>query len=134
MADRRRGVATKLRLVLWVARDYWAVKRALSHHPLPEAVAFVGAAPAGARTSLPPARLSHAVDRCLLVGPLRARCLVRAMVLHRMLRRQGFATSVVIGLPTAATSTDAHAWVEIDGRDVGPGPGRSGHLELVRYS
>jgi len=81
----------------------------------------------------PVPRLSRAVDRCLLVGPARARCLVRAMVLYRLLRRQGLRPQVVIGLPPAAGAPDAHAWVELDGHDVGPAPGRSGHDELARY-
>ena len=28
---------------------------------------------------------------------------------------------------------DAHAWVELAGVDVGPPPGRNGHVELARY-
>jgi hypothetical protein len=36
-------------------------------------------------------------------------------------------------LPHHATSHDAHAWVELRGRDVGPLPGGSGYVELTRY-
>jgi Transglutaminase-like superfamily len=122
-----------LRVAATVCRDLVVVRRALASHPLPAAVALAGSVPKSPVARWPVQRLSRAVDRCLLVGPLRARCLVRAMVLYRLLRRQGLSPQVVIGLQADATGPDAHAWVEIDGHDVGPYPGRSGHDELVRY-
>jgi hypothetical protein len=60
--------------------------------------------------------------------------LFSALVLYRLLRAQGDRAELVIGLPSDARTKDAHAWVELDGVDVGPPPGRSGHLELTRYS
>ena len=41
---------------------------------------------------------------------------------------------LVIGLPEQAKDERAHAWVELEGRDVGPPPGRAGHLEMARLS
>jgi hypothetical protein len=121
--------------VLRVAADYVFVRKVLADNPLPAAVGLAGKVkPSKAGAGLAVMQVSRAVDRCLLAGPLRTRCLIRAVVLHRMLRRQGLQTSVVIGLPDAAATTDAHAWVELDGRDLGPAPGRAGHRELVRYS
>jgi hypothetical protein len=55
------------------------------------------------------------------------------MVLYTLLRDQGVAAELVIGLPTHGTSTDAHAWVEVAGRDVGPHPGSLGAAELTRF-
>jgi hypothetical protein len=86
----------------------------------------------------PPARrsigqLHRAVDQALRWGPIRPRCLVRAAVLFDLLRAQGDGAELVIGLDTEPTSKDAHAWVELDGVDVGPPPGRGDHTELVRY-
>jgi hypothetical protein len=46
---------------------------------------------------------------------------------------QGQSAEVVIGLPQEPLDNKAHAWVEIDGVDVGPPPGRQGHEELARY-
>ena len=54
-------------------------------------------------------------------------------MLYRLLRRQGDPAELVIGLPASPRDKDAHAWVELDGRDVGPFPGRNGHVELARY-
>lgn len=40
---------------------------------------------------------------------------------------------LVIGLPEEPVDERAHAWVELEGRDVGPPPGRGNHVELARY-
>lgn len=123
----------RLRLALAVIRDYLVVRRQLATAALPQAIAMAGAVPLSPGAHWPVRRLSRAVDHCLLIGPVRARCLVRAMVLYRLLRRQGYRPQVVIGLPPSPDEPDAHAWVELDGHDVGPAPGRSGHDELARY-
>jgi hypothetical protein len=81
----------------------------------------------------PPALLSRAVYRSLQLGPLRPRCLTSSLVLYRLLREQGDEAEVVIGLPAAARDHAAHAWVELDNRDIGPPPGRRGHAAIARY-
>jgi hypothetical protein len=78
--------------------------------------------------------LGRGVRRLLSVGPLRARCLVMALVHYRLLREQGDRPELVIGLQDRPLTSDAHAWVEIDGIDVGPPPGRGVHRELLRYA
>jgi len=88
---------------------------------------------AAARSPTETALLSRAVSRGLRIGPWRPRCLLRSLVLYRLLREQGVDAQLVIGLPDRASSPDAHAWVEVDGRDVGPWPGRKGYEELTRY-
>jgi len=85
------------------------------------------------RRRVPPALLSRAVSRGLRVGPWQPRCLVRALVLYRLLRAQGDAPILVIGLHSTRPSREAHAWVELNGRDIGPAPGANGHRALVRY-
>ena len=43
-------------------------------------------------------------------------------------------TALAMGsLPGEARDQTAHAWVELNGRDVGPPPGRNGHAELARF-
>jgi Transglutaminase-like superfamily len=79
-----------------------------------------------------PATLSNAVHRSLHLGGKRPRCLVNALVLFRLLREQGEPAELLIGLPPDATNQEAHAWVELGGRDVGPPPGRHGHEEMAR--
>lgn len=81
----------------------------------------------------PPARLSRAVDRSLRIGGWQPRCLVRSLVLCRLLANQGDRPELVIGLPKEAMEHKAHAWVELESVDVGPAPGRNGHIELARY-
>jgi hypothetical protein len=101
--------------------------------PLPELTARLGGA--CARTHrLSPDRLSRAVDRALAFRGRRPTCLVSALVLYRLLRRQGDPAQLVIGLPGSPTDHAAHAWVELRGRDVGPPPGRNGHVELARFA
>jgi Transglutaminase-like superfamily len=53
--------------------------------------------------------------------------------LFKLLKAEGVNAELVIGLPASPESHIAHAWVEIDGRDVGPPPGRRNHEELARY-
>lgn len=120
---------------VWLlGRVWWAgllVVVALRRHPLPEAVIALGRP--SASNPLPPALLSRAVSRGLRIGGRRPRCLIRSLVLYRLLRAQGDAAEIVIGLPHRPESPDAHAWVELAGHDVGPWPGRGQHVELARY-
>jgi hypothetical protein len=80
-----------------------------------------------------PERLGRLVTRVLAIGPWRARCLHTSFVLFAMLHGRGDPAELVIGLPERPETKDAHAWVELDGRDVGPPPGRGSHVELARY-
>jgi Transglutaminase-like superfamily len=117
-----------------LARVWWAclvVLATLRRHSLPQAVTVLGEASTG--ELLPPALLSRAVSRGLRIGWWRPRCLIRSLVLYRLLRAQGDTPELVIGLPHRPESPDAHAWVELAGRDVGPWPGRGQHVELARY-
>lgn len=101
--------------------------------PLPEFVAeLTGAAGSRAQPRRPAATLSNAVSKSLRIGSHRPRCLISALVLYRLLRDQGDPAELVIGLPDAAPDQRAHAWVEVDGKDVGPPPGRGRHVELAR--
>jgi hypothetical protein len=120
--------------ILLLVRIWWiaaGIPLAIRRRPLPDVVRRLGAR-RGHRT-WPPLLLSRAVSRGLRIGPWQPRCIIRALVLYRLLRAQGTPAELVIGLSERATSTDAHAWIEVAGRDVGPAPGRFGHQELVRY-
>jgi hypothetical protein len=123
----------KVKLALRVWRTYVRVRRRLRSTDLPTAVSRLGAAHPTVRR-YPPGNLSRAVDRALAPIPGDPTCLVRSLVLFRLLREQGDAAEVVIGLPEKPTSQAAHAWVELAGRDVGPPPGRAGHSQMVRYT
>jgi len=117
-----------------LARVWWTAVRvqlALRRKPLHQVVTELGR-PAS-RPAVPVSLLSRAVSRGLRVGGWQPRCLIRSLVLYRLLRAQGDPADLVIGLHERATSPDAHAWIELGGRDVGPLPGRGAHRELSRY-
>jgi len=128
----RNGVMARLRVAAAIWLAYVSVKVAVARWPLPVAVERVGR---GLRP-LPvpePKRLGQMVNRALRLGPVRARCLSRSLVLYRLVRSRYPSAELVIGLPEEADGHEAHAWVDIDGIDVGPPPGRDGRQELVRY-
>jgi hypothetical protein len=100
--------------------------------PLPRAVALVEDAPPLRLPRGTPLKLGRAIHRSLSVGRAQPRCLTLALTHFTLLARVGLIPDLVIGLPRSDTS-DAHAWVEIGGRDVGPPPGRDGSVELARF-
>jgi hypothetical protein len=64
-------------------------------------------------------RFGRAVVRVLSVLPTDSRCLMRSLVLTRMLARRGVYAKVVIGV-RPEPSFGAHAWVEVDGQPLLP--------------
>ncbi len=121
LAARMWGLLLLVKLLLW-------------HYPLPVVVDYLARPATHPHVPrLNPHRLCRINDRVLRIGPLRPRCLTRSLVHLRCLRAQGDPAELVIGLPREASTTDAHAWVELNGAVVGPAPGKAGHEELVRY-
>jgi hypothetical protein len=64
------------------------------------------------------ARLGKAVSRTLSVLPTDGRCLIRAIVLTRLLACRSIQSTLVIGVQSEPFA--AHAWVEHDGLPVLP--------------
>lgn len=128
------GAMAKLRLAARIGTSFVVVHVGLRRVALPELVARLADGPPATWPSVRPIRLSRAVDRTLRLGSRRPRCLILALVLYRLLRAQGDRGALVIGIPIEARDKDAHAWVEIDGRDIGPPPGKGAHEELARYA
>jgi len=120
----------KLLIRIWMA--YLRVVR-LSRRPLPEQIEVLQRRSTGRSPEVTPEKLSRAIHRGLRLGPIAPRCLPKALVMFEILRGQGDAAELVIGLPRLASSHEAHAWVELHAVDVGPPPGRAGHDELARY-
>lgn len=127
-----RAAAADLTTALRVWTSLAVVHVGLRRRPLPELAARLGRRHR-VRSPRSPDQLSRAVDRFLRLRGRRPRCLVSSLVLVRLLRMQGDAPELVIGLPKDATRKDAHAWIELLGRDVGPPPGRGANVEIVRY-
>ena len=109
---------------------HWRLRTA----PLPRAVERLARTTRADGPGIEPRRLGRIVHRTLAIAGRRPRCLINALVLFRLLRRQGDVPELVIGLPKDPTDVDAHAWIEIDRQDVGPPPGKDGHEELARYA
>ena len=76
-------------------------------------------------------RISTAVDMACIWYWKEALCLQRSATAACLLKRYGVPAHMVIGAQQMPFK--AHAWVEVRGVDVGPPPGRSGHVELARY-
>jgi hypothetical protein len=128
----RPSLTTTVRLAVRALYWFAVVVVQLRRRPLADLVENLGATK-GRRSRVNAGVLGRGVARLLHVGPLRARCLTMALVHYRLLREQGDAAELVIGLEGSPRSADAHAWVEIGGIDVGPPPGRGTHRELLRY-
>ena len=119
-------ISVGLQVWLLAVIAWWRMKRV----PLPDLmVSWSSATPV--TDARQPEDLSRIVDRVLRVGGWEPRCIVRAMVLYRLLVQRGNEPALVIGLPNEARSKDTHAWVELDGRDLGPRPGRG---QLVTFA
>lgn len=131
---RRLSFSTKVRLTLRIWRWFFIARRNVTRGPLPLFIREFGAGPVlPSAESLPPRYLSRAVDKVLRMGGEEPTCLVKSLVLFRLLREQGDSAELVIGLPAETRDHIAHAWVELDGTDVGPAPGRGRHVAIARF-
>jgi len=72
-------------------------------------------------------RLAYAVVRTLRVLPADSRCLMRSLVLTRLLGQRKIASTFVIGVQSGGTFA-AHAWVEHRGEPVLPTDDTYGRL------
>jgi hypothetical protein len=130
--------ASFVRRVRLATRIWWryaTVKLLLARRrPLPVTIEALQSRPPASPIDQEPRQLGRSVVRALRVGRLQPRCLTLALIHMTLLLDNGTPGQLVIGLPDNARSPRAHAWIEIDGVDIGPPPGRHGHQELVRYS
>jgi hypothetical protein len=112
---------------------YLRVAALLRRQPLHDVINSLGSTSGRAKPPDVATHYSRAIHRALRLGDRRPRCLPSALVLYRLLRAGNIPAELVIGLPATPTSPIAHAWVELDGQDIGPPPGRHHHEELARY-
>jgi hypothetical protein len=124
----------RARLATRIWRRYATVKVLLARRrPLADTIHTLLSRPAASPIDQGPRQLGRSVVRALSVGRLQPRCLTLALIHMTLLRDNGISSQIVIGLPHEAPSPRAHAWIELDGVDIGPPPGRHGHEELARY-
>jgi len=125
----------KTRLAVEIVTSYLATRWYLRRGALPGVVAQlrdVARVPASRPLDGDDApRLGRAVGQTLSHLPADSRCLVRSLVLLRLLARRGVTGSLVIAAsPDAAEGFEAHAWVEVAGLPVLP-PGSPNYGRLV---
>jgi Transglutaminase-like superfamily len=134
MPDEPLSPAAKAALAARILRRYAVVRARLFREPLPALASRLGGGSEQAgRRRHSAAQLSRAVDRTLRLGSRRPSCLVSSLVLYSLLREQGDAAEVAVGLRERPTDKTAHAWVEVDGVDIGPPPGSRGHVALAHF-
>lgn len=130
----RRTLLNRMRVATAIWRRYLTVKVLLVRRlPLPAVVEALRSRPRTFATHQEPRQLGRSVARALTVGKYQPRCLTMALVHYSLLRDLEVAGDLVIGLPAQPTNPRAHAWVEIEGVDIGPPPGRHGHEEMARF-
>lgn len=127
----------RLELGMEIVRAYVSVRGLSSRRKLPDVVGALRDAPALEGLPLPDPRvdgirLGRAVMRVLVLIPGGTKCLMRSLVLLRLLVRRGASEAeLVIAVQPGPTVLDAHAWVELDGRALLPaGDGRERLLIL----
>ena len=64
----------------------------------------------------------HAVDRAARALPGNPNCLVRSLTVWTMLAARGIESQLQFGVRRAGGQTEAHAWVEVDGRVINDSP------------
>jgi hypothetical protein len=120
----------RIALTLEILWTYCGVRWAIRGDDLPGAVARLRrdfeAAPAVAPTEDDrhgaASRLGYVVASVLRLLPTDSRCLMRSLVLTRLLARRGVPSTLIIGV-SAAPEFAAHAWVEHAGRPLLPSYG-----------
>lgn len=106
------GYSCLLTPVLWVSLRVSGLPRTLAWAIAPRQTVQISDSRA-----LNPAALGRLVNIAARYGPIRAACLVRSLVLIRILSGRGVNGTLQIGVRKGGVSSplDAHAWVEYDG-------------------
>lgn len=108
----------KLRLALEILCTYPRVRWLMWRHDVPTVVRTLrgeGQLATDLRRQVTGKRLGQAAARTLAIMPFDSRCLVRSLVLVRMLAKRGIESTLVIGVDVEPIFS-AHAWVESGGR------------------
>ncbi len=113
----------RARLLVEVVATYVRVRRLLAGHDIARVVTLLrdgeGDRLAPETAQRLAGRLARPLVRTLGPLPVDSRCLMRSLVLIRMMARRGARCELAIGAQSGATFA-AHAWVEHAGRPVLP--------------
>jgi hypothetical protein len=117
--DHRLSYAARVRLALEILVTYVESRRALKRAPIETVLSDLRSYPTHTGRVIASVedarRLGWVVTRSLAHVPGDTRCLVRSLVLVRLLARRGIRAKLVIGARTTPEFL-AHAWVEHEGQ------------------
>jgi hypothetical protein len=136
VTERRLGPMRRALLGGEILRAYVVARWLLLRRPLPDALAALRAPGArraagddGDRVALG-RHLAWATVRTIDPLPLDSRCLMRSLVLTRLLARRALTSTFVLSA-APGPRFEAHAWVELDGEPL-LRPAGAQHQQLVR--
>ncbi|HEY7472550.1 MAG TPA: lasso peptide biosynthesis B2 protein [Gemmatimonadota bacterium] len=120
----RLSARRKVSLIFEILGDYVAMLRVLGDRDVLRLAARARAVASRERIADPhehraAQRLGKAVGRTLGVLPTDSRCLIRSLVLVRVLARRSIPSTLVIGV-RRNSEFEAHAWVEHEGEAILP--------------
>jgi hypothetical protein len=131
----RPAAVDRLLLAGEILATYATVRRLLRRRTLPETVAALrmGAGNAASPAASPndARHLASATARTIRLLPTDSRCLMRSLVLIRVMARRGLGSTLVVSAPPPGPGFEAHAWIEHGGVPLLP-PEGPGHQQLVR--
>jgi hypothetical protein len=120
---RRMPADLRIRVALEIVATYLRVRRRMLRGDVREVVAWLRNGAVDAHDPYVAyrigRRLGQPVRRTLDPLPWDSRCLMRSLVLLRMLARRGVVCRLVIGVRPGET-LEAHAWIEHDGHPLLP--------------
>ena len=133
---RRLGPVQRAILATEILAAYVSVRRLLRRHTLPETVAALRGDPPADTEATEADRalgrhLAWATVRTITILPADSRCLMRSLVLTRVMARRGLPSTLVLSA-APGPQFEAHAWVEYAGEPLLLPAGAS-HQQLVRF-
>jgi hypothetical protein len=131
-----RGVRERMRLGGEIVVAYVSARALLRRRTLPETVAALRLGAGDGRdatgAALPLARhLARATVRTITLLPADSRCLMRSLVLARLMGRRGLGSTLVLSVSPQPPDFEAHAWIEHAGVALLPAQ-PDGHEPIVR--
>jgi hypothetical protein len=131
-----RRVGERMRLGGEIVVAYLSARRLMRRRPLPDAVAALRLGAGDGRDAtgagLPLARhLASATVRTITLMPADSRCLMRSLVLTRLMGRRGLGSTLVLSVSAQPSQFEAHAWIEHAGVALLPAQ-PYGHEKIVR--
>jgi hypothetical protein len=132
--NRRLGPLERARLAAEILKAYLLVRRLLRCRTLPDTVAALrsdaAVVPPSAASLALGRHLASATVRTITLLPANSRCLMRSLVLTKVMARRGLSSELILSA-APGPEFEAHAWVEHAGEPLLL-PGGAEHQPLLR--